>query len=336
MEGVDGKARFLTNSLGIRGEELTNRHKHRIMVMGGSATESTYLDHVETWPYLIQEYLRKHRGNKDFWVGNIGVSGITTRHHLLQMKYALTEDLEIDTVIALIGGNDMLVRIRKDTRYNPDFMEVPDVESQLLEKTFKIYPGKYTSLYYRSVLFRRLSNLYHIYFPEKYSGVYINKRSDGSWYEPLRKRRRSHVKTDYMPDLATGLQEYRENIIRMIDIAREKNLRIIFVTQPTLHYKDLSSDLENMLLMGIIKDENSKYYKMFISAGRLAEAMREYNDVLLRTCKKEAVECIDLASSLPKDTTIFYDDIHFNESGSRTVAAIVARYLISVPMALSH
>jgi len=71
--------------------------------------------------------------------------------------------------------------------------------------------------------------------------------------------------------------------------------------------------------------EGNDYY----SAGSLASGMELYNQTLLQVCRDRGVACIDLAAALPKDTTIFYDDAHFNEAGSRRVAEVLAHYLIT-------
>jgi len=41
---------------------------------------------------------------------------------------------------------------------------------------------------------------------------------------------------------------------------------------------------------------------------------------------------LDLASLLQKDTTVFYDDVHFNESGAEKVSNIIAQYFFNSPM----
>ena len=56
--------------------------------------------------------------------------------------------------------------------------------------------------------------------------------------------------------------------------------------------------------------------------------MDKYNVVLTEVCKEEKVDCIDLASMLPKETSIYYDDFHFNINGCRRVAEIVSEYLV--------
>ncbi len=57
--------------------------------------------------------------------------------------------------------------------------------------------------------------------------------------------------------------------------------------------------------------------------------MDAYNQVVLEICKTENVPCIDIASKLPKDTRVFYDDIHFNISGCAMVADLVVAGLMN-------
>jgi hypothetical protein len=56
--------------------------------------------------------------------------------------------------------------------------------------------------------------------------------------------------------------------------------------------------------------------------------MQRYNETLLRVCRERGVECIDAAARLPKDASIFWDDAHFTEEGSRRLAQIVADHLL--------
>lgn len=56
--------------------------------------------------------------------------------------------------------------------------------------------------------------------------------------------------------------------------------------------------------------------------------MAAFNDTLLNVSQNRHLECVDLASMLEKDTIVFYDDAHFNESGSQKVAMILSEYLL--------
>ena len=73
----------------------------------------------------------------------------------------------------------------------------------------------------------------------------------------------------------------------------------------------------------VFKPGRNDYY----AVEPLAQGMASFNETLIRICQERAVECVDLASALPKDATIFYDDAHFNENGARRVAEILAAYL---------
>ena len=61
--------------------------------------------------------------------------------------------------------------------------------------------------------------------------------------------------------------------------------------------------------------------------------MSLFNEALLTVCRINSLECYDLASAIPKDTTAFYDDCHFNEGGARLVAQFLTeRVLKSAPL----
>jgi hypothetical protein len=76
--------------------------------------------------------------------------------------------------------------------------------------------------------------------------------------------------------------------------------------------------------MGGAGDFGPSRGKEYYSVEALSEGMRLYNERLLAVCKAEGAECVDLASMLPRDLTVFYDDTHFNEGGSRRVAELLA------------
>ena len=71
--------------------------------------------------------------------------------------------------------------------------------------------------------------------------------------------------------------------------------------------------------------------KTYYSKEALATGMELYNEALLRTCEMRGVECHDVARDVAKDTSSFYDDLHFNEGGAIQVAESLADYLLSQP-----
>jgi hypothetical protein len=131
-----------------------------------------------------------------------------------------------------------------------------------------------------------------------------------------------------LPDLSSALEEYKKNINMMIDIAQANTIRLIFMTQPTIWNSSLSEDLNALLWLGGIGNFQKESGKVYYSVDALEKGIEKYNHTLLRVCQERQVECIDLSSVLEKDTTVFYDDIHFNERGARKVAKIISNYLL--------
>lgn len=53
------------------------------------------------------------------------------------------------------------------------------------------------------------------------------------------------------------------------------------------------------------------------------QLLSEYNQLTADFCAKNNLPFVDLTRTLPKDTSVFYDDCHFNENGSRLVAKAI-------------
>ena len=93
--------------------------------------------------------------------------------------------------------------------------------------------------------------------------------------------------------------------------------------------ENLSPEENALLWFGWVRRESQP--SGYLSAADLAIAMDTFNRELLSVCAHDRMECFDLASMVPKDTTAFYDDAHFNEGGARIVADLLADYLSSKP-----
>jgi len=321
--GIKGESRFIVNSKGVRGDELPSDSRYKILALGGSSTECTFLDQAEAWPFLLQKRLTQAAGGR-VWVGNAGKSGNTTRQHILQMKYLLPQFPDIEAVIILPGINDLTTMLSRDKRHN---LNKDEPEEELLMLAFSLIPLSRKSdlpFYKNTALWQACKKIRYLIFSAG-EGQDIYARQYITW-----RRHRENAKTiiNVLPDMSQALEEYSRNINAMIDIGRQKGARLIFLTQPVLWKPGLSKDLQGLLWLGGVgnfqKEEGKEYY----SVDALAEGIEVYNRVLLRICKDRRVECIDLASMLPKDATVFYDDCHFNEDGSQKVSEILSQYLL--------
>ncbi len=86
---------------------------------------------------------------------------------------------------------------------------------------------------------------------------------------------------------------------------------------------NLSEPEQRLLWLGWVGPmEKPKGYVMPADA---RVAIDRYNEALMAICSERHLECYDLASAIPRDTSAFFDDCHFNRAGARTVALLVSR-----------
>jgi hypothetical protein len=85
----------------------------------------------------VQKALNDTDPEQNVWVGNVGMSARNTRHHLAAMQYLPIADMKIDTVVLLIGINDLTNRLKFEGRQDPSFLARPEVTGQLINRTFR-------------------------------------------------------------------------------------------------------------------------------------------------------------------------------------------------------
>jgi lysophospholipase L1-like esterase len=322
---VSGRAHFIINSEGIRGDERSPDDRFRILAIGGSTTECSMLDQTETWPYLLQAELSRQMAAR-VWVGNAGRSGDTSQNHVVAMKYLPLEDLNIDLVLVLAGINDLSKRLSRDTQYDPSYMDRPGTEAELITQTFQgsFRPNPNDPLYRRTAIWQTLMRLRPIlrrgHIQDKAGrnmSVWRSHRQGASEYR------------NELPDLTSALDEYASNVSRIIELGRRRRVQIVFMTQPYLWRSNLTAEENALLWFGGVGDFQQLEHQPYYTVTALMKAMAMYNDRLRQVCRLREVPCLDLASLIPSDTTGFYDDVHFNEGGARRVAHYIANYLLS-------
>jgi lysophospholipase L1-like esterase len=330
MPGITGPSRYVINQDGFRGDSLPHDDTtYKILAIGGSTTECVYLDETETWPYLLQQSLSTM---SKVWVGNAGRSGLNTKNHIVQLAH-LSKYRSLDAIIMLLGVNDFMQRLAKGADYQPflgvDALPQSDYEI-LMSQTFFTWPGADN----REPFFKRLA-VYRLSRELRYRYQRTTPRRlvqdvDGAVYEVWRaNRRQASSITSRLPDLSSALEEYRRNIKTLVRIAAQRRLRLILATQPYLWRSDLNEHDQALLWLGGVGRYQEEPGHEYYSIDALAEGMDQYNRQLLALCRTERLECIDLEKETPKETTMFFDDVHFTEEGSRHVAKVISSYLVS-------
>ena len=328
MPGIEGASRFRTNAWGIRGEALADDGRFRVLALGGSTTESLYLDDAEAWPRLLQDELASRTGEASWWVGNAGRSGLNSRHHMAQAMNLLGGPLEIDVLLLLVGVNDLQYRLGSGADYRPLDQEPREVIEDVKAHAFQVVPSGVAarSAWAPRELLHRLARLRND-APARTRSALVLDQAGGSYARWRAHRRQATDLRATLPDLESALAEYARNLHTIANVADAAGVKLVLLTQPVMWSADLAPELAGLLWMGGVGDFQGTPGQPYYTAAALAEGMARYNETLLEVCRVRGLPCVDLAAKLPRDTRSFYDDCHFNESGARLVAAHVARAL---------
>ncbi len=312
LPGIDRPGIFSTNSLGLRGPELSADDEYRILCVGGSTTECFYQDDHHTWPHHLSEHL--NTGDRHVWVGNAGRSGLNANDHVTLLTH-LPEARLADCWVVLCGVNDMGQQlagiydeaIRDTWRHTFAYRRAGfggRWQKPLLKNFFTIH-----------AIPQMAEQLLIAWFP---SGNAIQDK-DARWYAARRGDRANAPKTDRVPDLNPMLDEYETRLRAIVGLAHQQRKRLVFLTQPALWIDEMPDEYEALCWSGKCPDG------LYRSAAALASALEAYNERMRAVCRSEDVEVVDLAELLEKSTATFYDECHFNDSGSARVAEVTSR-----------
>ena len=329
LKGASPESSLSINAQGMRGDPLPEDGRYQVLAIGGSTTICTYLDDGDAWPHLVQRRLEDALGRNSVWVGNVGRPGHITAHHRLQLEKLLAQYPEIDAVLMLVGINDMLSRV--SSLRDPITLPPPG-SNQQLRGVFSIFPGwdADSPWYLRTRIAQLLATRSWRLPGQRAEGPLVDAR--GEFVVRARDhRRQARSFLEELPGLPDGLAAYQRSLNEIVDSAQAARVRLIFLTQPTLWREGLTAEEEASLWMGGPRFDRLAPGAEFYSVRALADGMALYNQTLLRLCRERGVECIDVASQLPRDGVVFWDDAHFTAIGSRRLAQLVADYLRAHP-----
>lgn len=329
MPGVAGIKTFSINEMGLRGDPVDRGAQYRILAVGGSTTECLYLDDAEAWPWRLQKILNSEnygaKAGKRFWVGNAGKSGVRTRHHIVAVEYLLSQQRGIDAVLVMTGANDFGARMSMDSLYRPLPFDAAERQAAV-RQMFALWPhASQGQPWFRNTeIWGRLHHARQGFARRNQKGRAIQD-DIGSIYRVWRKHRASATMVqDSLPDLGPAILAYEKDLEELLAVTVRHHAELVLATQPSLWSKDLSPSLQNLLWWGGTGDFQNQPDRPYYSVAALQRGLERYNDTLRRFCQAKGLACIDLSACLPKDTTVFYDDMHFNTAGSNLVAEILA------------
>lgn len=302
LAGVSTIALNTTNQWGLRGDEPPENWNEyfTIVIIGGSTAQCYYLDDHKTWPYLLQEKVKSYIPKT--WVGNGGISGHSTRAHILFVREAVSK-IRPKAAVLMVGINDLWYSMNDEARILGS-------------------PAEQTGWKYFILGNSRLVQVLFLWKIILFDHVVVLEKSANANFVPEPLDREMELPND-LRFLLPSLDNYTKNIHTLIADLRRLNVRPVFLTQPLLF--DESDRWKSVVgweySVGGVKGK--------LSAATYAKLLNIFNQELIRTCHADSAEVFDLASEIPHSSEVFYDTMHFNEKGANIVAEKISHYLQS-------
>lgn len=296
MPGVFDASVLSINSLGLRGPEpVAEPGPCRILCVGGSSTECVYLDDAETWPELLMKDLNLE-GKEKYWVAAAAVSEYATGHHLHFLRHSSTVS-EVDCVVLMPGANDFL--------------------RLLLGYDMGVEPPRWL----RS---NTMSLAREFWNARLRMGFYFDPTG-----EVYSLRQRGLAMPERKISLAAALDDYSARLRELVEVAKQRKVRLVLVSQPVLWDHFLTTLGSRRLRFARVHPFPRDWE--FLAPDKLRDAFDQYNQTLSSVARETGTDFVDPASSMNGIEQFFYDDFHLSESGCARLARIVAEWFLEHP-----
>ncbi len=302
LPGVVGIQHITTDEKGFRvSPRIDYAHKTglRIFAIGGSTTENLPIDDRQTWTHLLQQMLQRTLG-RPVSVINTGVSGLRARFHIATLQEILR--YQPDMVLFLVGANDWA----HDIRYHFGSRAIENQTRPRFDNSplGRIVQALGTVVLHNGVPTHRVL---HIGTPPPgffYTGLLLHANS-------LRRTTRY----EYFP--TTISTEYAQNLATISRICKKHRTTCVFITQPNAYKPNVEPELKNHFWL-TPADEN-----FTVSVESMAAIAKLYNNALIAFARQHGHPVCDIDPKVAPSFANFFDDAHYNTSGSHTVAELV-------------
>ncbi len=273
--------------------------------LGGSTTECTYVDEDQRFPYLAGRLIEQQTHLKVNSY-NAGRSGNNTLH-CLNILLNKVVNLKPDIVILMENINDLAILMYEKTYWNTNPSRSP-IQERL--PTFKTVGQDLRQTFYlvRDLTFPYLSRELKQIFA-------FASKTKGDEFHGVRGR-----KITIDQDLLA--REFSLNLQTFINLCQARGITPVLMTQAS-RLTDHPDPLIKKLMGNLEASQGITYAEFKGAFDRLNETIREVG-------AKNQVLVIDLAREIPPVKENICDVAHFNDRGSRLVAARLAADLTPI------
>jgi lysophospholipase L1-like esterase len=295
------------NNIGFRGPDWPPRDTTaiRIFTVGGSTTECFYLSDGDDWPAQLAATLPTLNG-RPTWINNAGLDGHSTFGHTILLTEILWQ-YKPDYIIYLVGANEVGRYDLRDHRQDGIIARGQHGLRETLTRMAQVSDlAALTDNLIRGLRARNHGVTHtHIDFatlPKRIATVEELQQTlsvNETWYIPA----------------------YKERLERLMQLTLEYGITPILMTQPVPYGPAI--DPETGVDMSTIMVRDGSGYQRW-------RELELYNEVTREVARNYQITLIDLERELPKNTTFYYDLIHFTQEGARMVANEVSEHFNNI------
>jgi hypothetical protein len=258
-----------------------------LVFLGGSTTECLYLEEENRFPYLIGRLIQKDTGLKV----NSYNSARSGNNSLHSIDILLNKVIPIKPNITVMmhNINDLSILLHEKTYWNKNIFRSPLVE---------IPEGKSFREFFKTIKNLTIPYLY-IYFRDMIKPLDEFEASRGE---------------KIIIDKEKLTKEFKINLEIFISICQAKNMIPVLMTMQN-RFKDnpdpfIINAMKNVEASGISYKEFKLIFDMF-------------NASIIQIGVLRNVPVVDLAKNVPQEKEYIYDEVHFNDNGSKFAANII-------------
>lgn len=271
---------------------LKPQNEYRVLVLGGSTSRDPRKEGNKNYPFLLQELLQKKYPDKKIVVLNSGMNWFSAKHSLL--NYTEYGHLfQPDLVIVLQGINDV----------------------------------------YRSFTPRDFAlGEFHPSYKHFYGASYYGAKSqtlESLFFNPDLNDYRDYRATDFPFSAFKAYPSFVQFEAAIANYVQADGARCLLLSQPSLYRTDLPDTVINKLWFGkYLCNKNTGKVKTYPNTASMKMAMDSFNRAVQRIAQTKKCLYLDADAYIPKNTTYFYDDVHFTNNGSKLLAKTIFDYII--------
>jgi len=279
----------------------------KILFLGGSTTETLYVQQLNRFPSIVERNLRQNL-NKEVEVFNSGVSGNNSMNSLLLM-IGKGIPLNLNYSILMHNFNDFSLLSKTGS-----YWIAPKGRSILLDKTQQSNQILQNS--FKRKIFQFIKQSKDLLAPNLYSylrpRILTNISYSTDEFAAFRGENFSNLNVESYKN------QFYSSLLSFIHISRAWNIEPILMTQAN------RVDLDQPYFQEWFHRNN----KSNMSIDQFVDSYNIFNQLIREVSITENVELIDLEKIVPKNNKFIYDTAHLNDAGSQLVGKVISDFLI--------